>query len=305
MPDLSGRTEKRKVFAAAMKCVLCPRMCGADRGETEGKGYCGMGLLPVVARIAPHMWEEPCISGTRGSGTVFFSGCPLGCVYCQNHMISHGRRGKTVTIQELAEHIKVLEKTGVHNISFVTGTHFIPSILGALNLYMPRVPLVWNSGGYERTETLKLLKGAIGIYLPDLKHVSPRLGKVLCSAADYFEKASQAVLEMIDQTGSPVYSEEGIILTGTVIRHLVLPGCTGDSIRVLDWIHQNTPPETPVSIMRQYTPVQQCHVKGLERKITDDEYDRVTEYAMQLGLNAFVQEKDSAAEAYIPDFDMA
>lgn len=287
-----------------MICNLCPRDCGAERNEKEGKGYCRMGVQAVVARAAPHFWEEPCISGTRGSGTVFFSGCPLGCAYCQNHDISHERQGRQVTDRELAEMMERLEAQGVHNISFVTGTHFIPAILRALALHRPAVPVVWNTGGYEKVESLRLLEGQVDIYLPDLKHVSPRLGKVLCCAPDYFEAASRAILEMLRQTGQPVYDENGVMRRGTVIRHLVLPSCTGDSLRVLDWIAENTPEGTPVSIMRQYTPIASCAVQGMDRRITDAEYDRVVEHALALRLNALVQEKEAAQESYIPHFDL-
>ena len=286
-----------------MVCTLCPRRCGAERRETSGDGFCRMGTRAVVARIAPHLWEEPCISGVRGSGTVFFSGCPLGCAFCQNHSISHERRGKPMTDQQLAQAIRQLEETGVHNISFVTGTHFVPAILRALSLYTPQVPVVWNSGGYETVETLRMLEGRVQIYLPDLKLISPRLGSVLCAAPDYFEAASAAIPEMLRQTGVPVYDENGVMLRGTVIRHLVLPGCTGDSLRVLNWIAENTPEGTPVSIMRQYTPIPECAVKGMDRRITDAEYDRVCAHARALGLNALVQEKESAQAQYIPDFD--
>lgn len=287
-----------------MICNLCPRDCNAERNEKEGKGYCRMGVQAVVARAAPHFWEEPCISGTRGSGTVFFSGCPLGCAYCQNHDISHERQGRQVTDRELAEMMERLEAQGVHNISFVTGTHFIPAILRALALHRPAVPVVWNTGGYEKVESLRLLEGQVDIYLPDLKHVSPRLGKVLCGAPDYFETASRAIPEMLRQTGQPVYDENGVMRRGTVIRHLVLPGCTGDSLRVLDWIAENTPEGTPISIMRQYTPIASCAVRGMDRRITDAEYDRVVEHALALRLNALVQEKEAAQESYIPDFNL-
>ncbi len=287
-----------------MICTLCPRRCGAERNEKEGNGFCRMGTQAVVARVAPHMWEEPCISGTRGSGTVFFSGCPLGCAFCQNHSISHERQGRRVTDAELADLIRALEAKGVHNITFVTGTHFVPAILNALNIYRPSVPVVWNTGGYETVDTLRLLEGWVQIYLPDLKHVSPRLGRVLCGAPDYFDCASQAILEMLRQTGAPEYDESGVMQRGTVIRHLVLPGCTGDSLRVLDWIAEHTPAGTPVSIMRQYTPIPQCTIRGMDRRVTDAEYDRVTAHALALGLNALIQEKEAAQEAYIPDFDM-
>lgn len=287
-----------------MICTLCPRRCGAERQEESGQGFCRMGTRAVVARAAPHLWEEPCISGSRGSGTVFFSGCPLGCAYCQNHSISHERQGRRMTDAELADVIRDLEQTGVHNISFVTGTHFVPAILNALKCYRPAVPIVWNTGGYETLDTLRMLEGIVDIYLPDLKHVSPRLGKVLCAAPDYFEVASAAILEMLRQTGKPVYDENGIMLRGTVIRHLVLPGCTGDSIRVLNWIAENTPKDTPVSIMRQYTPIPECTIKGMDRRITDAEYDRVVEHALDLGLNALTQEKEAAEACYIPDFNL-
>ena len=287
-----------------MICTLCPRRCGAERQEESGQGFCRMGTRAVVARAAPHLWEEPCISGSRGSGTVFFSGCPLGCAYCQNHSISHERQGRRMTEAELADVIRDLEQTGVHNISFVTCTHFVPAILNALKCYRPAVPIVWNTGGYETLDTLRILEGTVDIYLPDLKHVSPRLGKVLCAAPDYFEVASAAILEMLRQTGKPVYDENGIMLRGTVIRHLVLPGCTGDSIRVLNWIAENTPKDTPVSIMRQYTPIPECTIKGMDRRITDAEYDRVVEHALDLGLNALTQEKEAAEACYIPDFNL-
>ena len=287
-----------------MICTLCPRRCGAERQEESGQGFCRMGTRAVVARAAPHLWEEPCISGSRGSGTVFFSGCPLGCAYCQNHSISHERQGRRMTDAELADVIRDLEQTGVHNISLVTGTHFVPAILNALKCYRPAVPMVWNTGGYETLDTLRILEGTVDIYLPDLKHVSPRLGKVLCAAPDYFEVASAAILEMLRQTGKPVYDENGIMLRGTVIRHLVLPGCTGDSIRVLNWIAENTAKDTPVSIMRQYTPIPECTIKGMDRRITDAEYDRVVEHALDLGLNALTQEKEAAEACYIPDFNL-
>jgi len=287
-----------------MKCNLCPRMCNADRSAGSGDGYCGMGTAAVVSRIAPHMWEEPCISGTRGSGTVFFSGCSLGCVYCQNHEISHLRQGRALSDDELACVIGDLEAQGVHNISFVTGTHFVENVLHILGIRRPNVPVVWNTGGYERVETLRALEGAVNIYLPDLKHVSARLGKVLANAPDYFDVASRAILEMLRQTGEPVYDADGWMQRGTIIRHLVLPGCTGDSLKVLDWIAENTPCSTPVSIMRQYTPIASCSVRGLDRRVTDEEYERVVDHALDLGLHALTQEKEAAEASYIPDFSL-
>lgn len=192
----------------------------------------------------------------------------------------------------------------MHNISFVTGTHFIPAVLESLCLRTPAVPVVWNSGGYESVDSLRQLEGHVQIYLPDLKHVSSLLSRKLCAAADYFEKTSAAIAEMLRQTGAPVYDDEGLLLSGTVIRHLVLPGCTSDSMKVLQWIAENAPIGTPVSIMRQYTPIPQCTVRGMDRRVTDDEYDRVVSYASELGLNALTQEKESAETAYIPPFDL-
>ena len=287
-----------------MICTLCPRMCAAERNDKGGSGYCGMGSTAVVSRVAPHMWEEPCLSGTKGCGTVFFGGCSLGCVYCQNHDISHEKQGKMMSDAELAQRIYDLEQTGVHNIAFVTGTHFVPNILRALEIYRPKVPIVWNSGGYETLETIKMLEGTVDIYLPDLKLMSPRLGKVLCNAQDYFECASQAILEMQRQTGEAQYDENGMMTRGTIVRHLVLPGCTGDSLKVLDWIHDNMPSSVPVSIMRQYTPMPHCTVRGLDRRVTDEEYERVVNHAIDLQLHALTQEKEAAESTYIPDFDL-
>lgn len=287
-----------------MICTLCPRMCKAERMGETGDGYCGMGDMAVVSRIAPHMWEEPCLSGTKGCGTVFFGGCALGCVYCQNHDISHEKRGKLMSDEELAQRIAAFEETSVHNISFVTGTHFVPNVLRAMQMHRPKVPIVWNTGGYERVETIKALDGTVDIYLPDFKHVSPRLGKVLCNAPDYFDYASKAILEMQRQTGEPQYDENGLMKRGTIVRHLVLPGCTGDSLKVLDWIHENLPASTPVSIMRQYTPMPFCTVRGLDRRVTDEEYERVVSHAMDLNINALTQEKEAAQDSFIPDFDL-
>ncbi|MBE5786666.1 MAG: radical SAM protein [Clostridiales bacterium] len=283
-------------------CTLCPRNCRVDR--TEKTGYCGMGLQPRIARAALHFWEEPCISGTKGSGTVFFSGCTLRCAYCQNYPISHQGQGKDVTVPRLAEIFKMLYEQGAHNINLVTGTPFIPAILDALAIYRPPIPIVWNSGGYEKAETLKLLEGAIDIYLPDFKHVSPRLSGLCAGAPDYFDIASQAILEMCRQTGSPQYNEEGMMQRGTLIRHLILPGCTMDSCKVLSWIAENLPKGTPVSLMRQYSPEPWCTIKGLDRRITDQEYERVLSHYQALDLSGYTQEKESADTAYTPPFDL-
>ena len=283
-------------------CTLCPRNCGVDRAEKTG--YCGMGASPKVARAALHFWEEPCISGTRGSGTVFFSGCTLRCAYCQNYPISHLGQGKEITVARLAEIFKMLYEHGAHNINLVTGTPFIPAILEALSIYHPPIPILWNSGGYEKVETLKLLEGVIDIYLPDFKHVSPRLSQLCAGAPDYFEVASKAIAEMCRQTGAPQYDEAGMMQRGTLIRHLILPGCTMDSCKVLSHIAENLPKGTPVSLMRQYSPEPRCTMKGLDRKITDQEYDRVLSHYQALDLTGYTQEKESADTAFTPSFDL-
>lgn len=282
-------------------CTLCPRRCGVDRSQRTG--FCGMGESPRVARAALHFWEEPCISGTRGSGAVFFSGCTLGCVYCQNYPISHLGQGRDITVRRLADIFKSLEDQGAHNLNLVTGTPFTHAILDALSLCRPGIPVVWNSGGYETVETLKLLEGAVDIYLPDLKHVSPRLSMLCAGAADYFAVASEAIIEMCRQTGPAVYDADGIMQKGVIVRHLILPGCTGDSCRALDFIAEKLPPGTPVSLMRQYTPESWCAVPGLDRRITEKEYRRVLDHFTALNLTGFSQEKEAADGAYTPPFD--
>ena len=283
-------------------CTLCPRNCAVERTPVMGNGFCRMGMDPFIARAAPHFWEEPCISGTRGSGTVFFTGCVLRCAYCQNGEISHRLLGKRISIQELADVFKHLEGEGVHNINLVTPTHFVPAILSALELYKPSIPVVWNTGGYEKVETLKLLDGTVDVYLPDLKHFSPTMGKLCAGAPDYFEYASQAILEMCRQTGPAVYDESGLMLKGTLVRHLILPGLTGESVKILDWIAENLPQGTPVSLMRQYVPMNGVNIPGLDRRITEKEYRRVRDHMLSLGLPGYEQEAEAADTAFVPPF---
>ena len=263
-----------------------------------------MGESPRVARAALHFWEEPCISGTRGSGTVFFSGCTLRCAFCQNYEISHLGQGKEITVRRLADIFKMLEDQGAHNINLVTATPFTYAVLDALNLYRPAIPIVWNTSGYETVETLNMLEGAVDIYLPDLKHVSPRLSKLCAGAPDYFEIASQAIQEMCRQTGPAVYDAEGMMQKGVIVRHLILPGCTVDSCKALDFIAEQLPQGTPVSLMRQYTPSPYCKIHGLDRRITDAEYERVLAHFEVLHLTGYTQEKESADAAYTPPFDL-
>ena len=284
-----------------MNCTLCPRHCNVNRSIKTG--FCGLSDQLFIARMAPHLWEEPPISGTRGTGAVFFSGCTLRCVYCQNGDISHRNAGRLFTPRELSDTLKRLCDLGVHTLSFITGTPFVPRILEALELWRPPLPLVWNTSGYETVETLHMLDGIIDIYLPDLKHFTPRAGKLCAGASDYFSVASAAIREMCRQTGIPVYDENGIMRRGTLVRHLILPGFTSESLRLLTWIRDNLPAGTPVSLMRQYIPCNGVSIPGLDRRITEREYARVRDHMLALGLPGFLQEPDSADKDFIPLFN--
>ena len=256
----------------------------------------------LVGRAAPHLWEEPPISGTRGTGAVFFSGCTLRCVYCQNAQISHHNEGRILSPRELSDCLKRLADLGVHTLSFITGTPFVPKILEALELWRPPLPLVWNSSGYESVETLRLLDGVIDVYLPDLKHYSARMGRLCAGAPDYFDAASAALREMCRQAGPAVYSADGIMTRGVLVRHLILPGLTAESLKLLTWIRDELPAGTPVSLMRQYIPCNGVAVPGLDRRITEKEYRRVRDHMLALGLPGFPQEPDSADKDFIPAF---
>ena len=284
-----------------MKCTLCPRQCGADRSVQPG--FCGLGEEMLIARIAPHLWEEPPISGSRGTGAVFFSGCTLRCVYCQNGDISHRNEGRPFTPRELSDALKRLTDLGVHTLSFITGTPFVPRILEALELWHPPLPLVWNTSGYETVDTLRRLEGVIDVYLPDLQHFSTRAGQLCAAAPDYFTVTSAAIKEMCRQTGTPVYDENGIMLKGTLIRHLILPGFTSESLRLLTWVRDELPAGIPVSLMRQYIPCNGVSVPGLDRRITEKEYSRVRDHMIALDLPGFLQEPDSADRDFIPLFN--
>ena len=286
-----------------MICTLCPRNCGAERTAESGAGVCRMGTQPKIARAALHMWEEPCISGTRGSGAVFFSGCGLRCVFCQNEAISQQGEGKIVTPQRLADIFRELEAQGAHNINLVTAAHFVPAVLEAMNLYRPNIPIVYNSSGYESVETLRMLSGVVDIYLPDYKYIDPTMAAMLSGARDYPDVAFAAIAEMIRQTGAPVYDENGMMQRGTLIRHLVLPGLTGDSMKILTRIRDEFP-GIPVSLMGQYTPCGRAlSISGMDRKIKKKEYARVLAYMEAVGLNGYRQELGSADGAFIPAFD--
>jgi len=284
-------------------CVLCPRSCRAERTAREGRGVCGVGTMPKIARAALHMWEEPCISGTRGSGAVFFSGCGLKCIFCQNEAISHGGEGEYVTPARLAEIFRELEAQGAHNINLVTAAQFAPAVIEALELYRPDIPIVYNSSGYESVDTLKMLKGYVDIYLPDFKYIDGQMAKLLSGAADYPQVAMAAIAEMLRQTGPAVYDEDGMMLRGTQIRHLVLPGLTGDSMKILSTIADEFP-GAAVSLMGQYVPFGKAlDMPGLNRRLKKKEYARVLAHMEMIGLEGYRQELESASEAFVPAFD--
>ncbi len=287
-----------------MNCTLCPRRCGALRTADGGQGFCQLPETMLIARIQPHLWEEPPISGSRGTGAVFFSGCTLRCAYCQNGDISHRNAGKPFTPAELADSLRRLVDAGMHTISFITATPYVHQILDALTLYRPPVPLVWNTSGYEFVETLRLLEGVIDVYLPDLKHRSEAMGRLCAKAPDYFARASEAICEMVRQTGTPVYGTDGIMQRGTLIRHLILPGLTSESIALLDWVSDNLP-GIPVSLMRQYIPMNGVNIPGLDRPITEREYRRVRDHMLALDLPGYLQEPESASTDFVPVFCQA
>lgn len=286
-------------------CSICPRMCRAQRSEDVNEGgYCKMPSAPMAARAALHFGEEPCISGTRGSGTVFFTGCSLGCVFCQNDMISHKKHGQPITEQRLADIFRELEQAGAHNINLVNPTHYAISICKALELYGPNIPVVYNTGGYERVETLKMLEGLVDIYLPDCKYVSGELSAALSDAPDYFQYASAAIREMVRQTGPVRLDADGIAQKGTIVRHLVLPGHTKNSIEVLDWLA--TVADIWISLMFQYTPCGELTMhKELQRRLTARECEKVWQHMNDLGLeNGYVQDRKSSGTKMIPEFDL-
>lgn len=319
-------------------CRLCPRMCGADRRAvpsdttTHGKshpapvaGFCGCGAKIMAARAALHHWEEPCISGIHGSGTIFFSGCTLRCCFCQNHQISQEAFGKELTSENLADICLRLQEAGAHNINLVTATQYLPMILPALDSIKTRltIPVVYNCGGYERIETIRALKDYVDIWLPDLKYLSPTLSARYSHAPDYFEAASLAIRQMVDQAGPPKFhrfeasvqehapltasSSPLLMDSGVIIRHMVLPGQREDSIRLMHWIAENLPKgQFYISLLRQYTPFfHSSDYPELNRRVTSYEYQKVVDVALELGLNqGFMQEKSSAKEEYTPPFNL-
>lgn len=291
-------------------CTLCPRKCGVDRENGE-MGICGQTKELKVARAALHFWEEPCISGTAGSGTVFFSGCSLHCVFCQNESIANGTAGKVITVERLAEIFLELEQNGANNINLVTPGHFIPQIKEALLLAKKQgmsLPIVYNTGGYESVETLRCMEGLVDIYLPDFKYMNRMLAEKYSHAADYPEVAKAAIAEMVRQTGMPKFDEDGedgLIKRGTIVRHLTLPGCLEDSKAILKYLYDTYGDKIYISIMNQFTPLENVAAfPELNRKITEEEYEELIEYAIDLGIDqGFIQEGETAEESFIPAFD--
>ena len=288
-------------------CTLCPRECHADR--KNGKvGYCGMAVKLYAARAALHMWEEPCISGKKGSGAVFFTGCGLRCCFCQNREIAIGTSGQEITVERLADIFLELQKKGAANINLVTGAHYALHIVEALKLAKEKglcLPVVYNSSGYEKVETLRLLEGYVDVYLPDYKYAQSELAQKYSHAADYPERAQRAIAEMVRQTGVAVFDEDGYIQRGTIVRHLILPGHTKNSIEALRWLHETWGEQIYISIMNQYTPVfEQEKYRELNRKVTRREYAKVLDAALEMGIvNGFFQDGETAQESFIPAFD--
>ncbi len=303
-------------------CTLCPRKCHANRlaGQT---GYCGQDSRVRAARAALHFWEEPCISGTvtdkekdcgavsrGGSGAVFFCGCNLGCIFCQNYQIAHGHSGAVLSQEKLCRIFLNLQEQGAYNINLVTATHFLPQVAHAVRSAKKAgltIPIVYNTGGYEEADSLKLLDGLVDIYLPDLKYFSPELSRRCANAPDYFEKASAALAEMFRQVGRPLFdSSTNLMKRGMLVRHLILPGETRDSKKILRYLHEAYGNDIYVSIMNQYTPMPRtAEIPPLNRRVTPQEYERVLSFAGRIGIEqGFLQEEETASESFIPEFNL-
>ncbi|HOK62430.1 MAG TPA: radical SAM protein [Soehngenia sp.] len=288
-------------------CVLCPRECHVDRSKGE-IGYCGETSDLRLARASLHMWEEPPISGEEGSGTIFFTGCPLRCVYCQNDIIANGSFGKAINNERLVEILFELENKGAQNINLVTPTHFIPHIIRALDSAKEQglgLPVVYNTSAYEKRESIELLDGYVNVYLPDFKYYDESISIRYSNAWNYRDYAMKAIEEMLKQVGKAEFNEKGIMTKGVIVRHLVLPGLIEDSKKIIEYLHSTYGEDIYLSIMSQYTPLE--HVKGykeINRKLTEDEYNEVIDFAISIGVeNGFIQDGESAQESFIPPFD--
>lgn len=289
------------------RCTLCPRNCNVDR-EAGERGVCGVtGEGILGARAALHMWEEPCISGECGSGTVFFSGCSLRCIYCQNYEIAHAETGKRITVERLSEIFLELAKKGAHNINLVTPTHYTPEIIRAVLRARAcglTLPIIYNCSGYEKVETLKMLEGIVDIYLTDFKYMELDLAAKFSKAPDYPTIAKEALKEMVRQTGAPVFDENDLMKKGVIVRHLLLPNHLKNAKAVVQYVYETYGDQVYLSLMNQYTPLPQVrHIPELNRKVTDREYEKLLDYAIDLGVEqAFIQEGETAEESFIPSF---
>lgn len=295
-------------FYLLESCHLCPRRCGVDR-LSGAVGACSAGLRPKLALAELHHWEEPCLSGTRGSGAVFFSHCSLRCLFCQNHAISQGGFGKEIPEERLSEIFLELEARGAHNINLVSPTHYLPQVAGALLRARQqglKLPVVYNSSGYEEVEALRHLEGLVDIYLPDFKYADDRLARRYSAATSYFRAATSALQEMLRQVGTPVLDQNGIMRRGLMIRHLVLPGHLENTRRVLTWIADHLPKEVYLSLMAQYTPLHRASAfPELNRRLTLEEYEAAVSCALDLGLeNGYIQELEAAVDTWVPRFDL-
>ena len=300
---------KETTKTALRRCSVCPRECGVDRIQGQ-LGFCRAPLLPKVALVSAHQWEEPPISGTRGSGTVFFSHCNLQCVFCQNHDISQAHLGKEISISRLADIFLEQQARGLHNINLVSASHFIPQTAEALMLAKAQglhIPVVYNSNGYESLEGLRMLEGLVDVYLPDFKYWDDTLGNQYSHAPHYASVAAKAMLEMRRQTKTDVMDANGILQRGLIVRHLILPGHYRDSLRILDWIAEYLGKESYVSLLHQYTPMYlAAQYPNLSRRLTTFEYEKVTEYFLNIGLtHGFVQKRTAATQEYTPVFDLS
>ena len=287
-----------------MVCTQCPRNCGIDRKITSG--FCRMPEEPIVARAGLHFWEEPCISGTKGSGTVFFSGCSLKCVFCQNGEISHRLFGKQISVERLADIFKELENMGAHNINLVNPTHYVHAIKQAVDIYKPNIPFVYNSGGYDTVETIEIASQFVDIFLMDMKYFADRRAEKYSKAIDYPIVCQNAILKCAHIIKENIFDDEGIMIKGLIIRHLILPQGTNDAINVVDWVNKNVP-WAILSLMGQYTPCGDLEeFKEINRKITRREYDKVLSFAEDTNIEIiYTQELNSSGQQFIPSFDLS
>ena len=287
------------------ECRLCPRDCMVNRASGE-VGYCLAPGSMVIARYSLHMWEEPCLSGSNGSGTIFFSYCNLRCIFCQNYEISTLHRGRIVSVDEFVSIVMELQDKGASNINLVTGVMYVPLIVKGIRKARERglrIPIVYNSSGYEAVDTIKMLEGIVDIYLPDFKYYDNNLSRKYSSCSNYFECASSCIKEMYRQVGRPKFDDKGMMKSGVIVRHLILPGSLDDSKRVIKYLYDNYRDNIFISIMNQYTPLRYLEFEALNRKLNDDEYDEIINYAYDLGVRkAFIQEGETQSESFIPDF---